>query len=149
MTTGSAGNQNYWAAVRYGQRLCGPLFAYVDVRWDVMADERPDPLAPPEGYGEQPGQQPEEDPDQDLCQLLPCGLDSLWRAWLGDAAEHVHKQCYCGNHMLLIWLVEHKIECTACGNQVKIIRIEPMRGQSPWPMRTEPVPEDLFGSLAD
>lgn len=104
-------------------------------------DERPDPLAPPEGYGQKPGAEPEQAEDSATCVHGPCDSPALWRFFWGDGAEHIARLCLCASHAMVFWLRQlGGIICTKCGHPMTLIRIESMRDGTDWPLK---VPEDL------
>ena len=90
-----------------------------------MSDDRPDPLAPPEGYG-QPRPQERGEPVTHAEQCVAGGCRSRPRCclYLGDASEHIGHLCLCATHCY-----QHTqrvgISCTICGGPMEIIKREP------------------------
>lgn len=96
----------------------------------IMSEQdRPDPLAPPEGYAApRPGSQAEQFTHSDYCCMTGCGHRPIWCYYLGDEAEHIGHLCLC-NHCA----VEHErrgLECRLCGKPMTIIRREDTPGTS-------------------
>jgi hypothetical protein len=67
-----------------------------------MADERPDPLAPPEGYGASPGQRAGQAALLDVCaqasknEHCDSEVTEVW--WIGcERGKHVGPVEYCAN----------------------------------------------------
>ena len=93
-----------------------------------MSDDRPDPLAPPEGYG-QPRPQERGEPVTHAEQCVAGGCRSRPRCclYLGDASEHIGHLCLCATHYY-----QHTqridITCRLCGKPMKIIKHEPKPG---------------------
>jgi hypothetical protein len=89
-----------------------------------MSADRPDPLAPPEGYGVEPGQA-QEHPVAGHCQYHggKCPHRVAFRYWIGDRAEHVWPLDLC-------WCCASQHDripmgnCTICKQPAKIIRRE-------------------------
>jgi len=106
----------------------------------VSAGERPDPLAPPPGYGSKPGQQPDYDEPVACCvsnaeKACPRPLGVI--LWWGDAAEHVFPVGYCDLHGIgtIAQARALRTYCTRCGMDNKIIKIEArsdLVGRSYW-----------------
>lgn len=97
-----------------------------------MMTERPDPLAPPEGYGERasrpgrsdtPAGQPEHVCAQE-CQadqrqgsgLRACTFGAFWHLTLADEQEHQQQADYCSYHFTVIMgsARQGRAFCTAC-----------------------------------
>lgn len=102
-----------------------------------MTDDRPDPLAPPEGYGvaRLTGI------DAPVTHLVGCCFGQCWMTsafcvYLGDENEHIGHLCLCPLHC-----EQHQqrrvIECTICHQPMKIIQVVPKPGANPY----EPLPE--------
>lgn len=116
--------------------------------------ERPDPLAPPEGYGARPGAEPEEAADSGTCVHGACGQAAAWRVFLGDLAEHIARLNLCSQHALVFWLKQDGgISCHFCKQAMTLIRIESMADGTDWPLHLPedappfPLPpQDLFGA---
>lgn len=91
-----------------------------------MSTERPDPLAPPEGYGVKPGQQPEPVAsstctyNSGLCPAQPVVLVKL-----GCLGEHIAELYFCAPHWAdischgLAWQCRG-IENRGCGNPMRV-----------------------------
>ena len=94
-----------------------------------MSNDRPDPLAPPEGYGVTPANRSDGGEVEHLfgCSFGECWLPSSICLYLGDASEHIGHLCLCATHYY-----QHTqridITCRLCGKPMKIIKHEPKPG---------------------
>jgi hypothetical protein len=93
---------------------------------------RPDPLAPPEGYGRKPGQEPDA-VDSPTCTHNEgkCGQPSRWRFMLGDESEHIARLNMCDEHARQMggFSTPWRWQCLMCKKEMRLERIEPMDGQ--------------------
>jgi len=91
-----------------------------------VSNDRPDPLAPPEGYGVTPANRSDGGEVEHLfgCSFGECWLPSSICLYLGDASEHIGHLCLCATHCY-----QHTqrvgISCTICGGPMEIIKREP------------------------
>lgn len=113
--------------------------------------ERPDPLAPPEGYGSQPAQL--DQPDLDTCSVIvrpqqhcPREVTVIWHMGC-QLGEHVGPVPYCTGHAT--WMAQEYIRgrarCGQCGGQIKVLRITGRDGGE----RPVPVDERLISAVRE
>lgn len=108
--------ESYWPAWR-----CWPTTAYREV---IMENERPDPLAPPEGYAaRQPGSEPVT--HSAVCTFGACQVPPVFCLYLGDENEHIGHLDLCGFHCYEHRVRRAGIECTICRKPMKIIKMVP------------------------
>jgi hypothetical protein len=91
-----------------------------------VSEDRPDPLAPPEGYGVTPANRSDGGEVDHLfgCSFGGCWLPSSICLYLGDESEHIGHLCLCATHHY-----QHRqriggIVCKLCGKPMKIIKSE-------------------------
>jgi hypothetical protein len=96
--------------------------------------ERPDPLAPPEGYGVKPGSQPEPVTSRTCTHNEgKCGRPSAVKLTLGCLGEHIAEICMCAQHYIEIMTASVQWECRGpeqrgCGNVMRVERTEWLDG---------------------
>jgi hypothetical protein len=90
-----------------------------------VSEDRPDPLAPPEGYGVTPGRS-DGGPVEHLfgCSFGGCWLPSSVCLYLGDESEHIGHLCLCATHHYQHRQRVGGIVCKLCGKPMKIIKSE-------------------------
>lgn len=98
----------------------------------MQPDERPDPLAPPEGYGQrQRGQPPVQAggaPDLSVCSSVAdwggkhCDHPVSAIVWTGcTAGEHAGPLAYCPCHALLV--MRGGLTCGQCGGRAQVLKV--------------------------
>lgn len=98
------------------------------MKYGMDEPRRPDPLAPPDGYGSKPGQaEAEPETDSDLCVHGRCDMLALWRMFTGCPAEHIARLNLCTVHAIEHWYAKY-LTCAIDGQEVKIIKVEDMHG---------------------
>jgi hypothetical protein len=106
----------------------------------VSGGNRPDPLTPPEGYGQKPGQ--EEPPDLSVCASMTgpdehCSVLPVEVWWTGCINEHVGPVAWCEAHARQVSAYAgYGITCALCKALITVIRRETMDGQ-PLPLRKQ------------
>lgn len=92
-------------------------------------EERPDPLAEPEGYRAKPGQHEWPPPSGCGAENNTCGgLRACYRLWIGDINEHVWPLDLCARHAWQHVQSGLPLRCTVCKAGAQIIRIEGFHG---------------------
>ena len=98
-----------------------------------MAENRPDPLAPPGGYDHDAprgGRRAAQGnyPRPVACNSGPvtgsCRAPMAMIIWYADLAEHVYPVGYCAAHGLAARRLAVRTHCTACGMLNKQVKIE-------------------------
>jgi hypothetical protein len=101
----------------------GHWVTWIEGGWSVVSEQqRPDPLAPPDGYGSRPGPSGYKGsgyPRPDRCVMESASgeaCDHLMAViiWWGDAAEHLYPLGYCPCHAALAQRTV-RTHCTRCG----------------------------------
>jgi hypothetical protein len=95
--------------------------------------ERPDPLAPPEGYGRKKPDGSGAIDDGSVPYPVACSVHAGGKQcrarlavviWYGDAAEHVGPVGYCMSHGMLAGRAE--ASCSVCSQPMQILKTEPV-----------------------
>jgi hypothetical protein len=124
--------------------------------YQVSENERPDPLAPPEGYGAKPpnatGYRGSGYPRPESCSAQTggpgvfCGRPLMVIVWWGDLAEHLFPLGYCLSHYLAVSRLVRS-HCTECGKPTTIASVEYL-ADGVWYDRASGVVQEAIDRLA-